>query len=48
MTADEFIAKWENKPGKERSTYAAFLNELTQLLGVDGPGAGTITASNVR
>lgn len=38
MTVDEFIAKWENCSGKERSTYGPFLTELCNALGVEAPG----------
>jgi hypothetical protein len=38
VTVDEFIAKWENCPGHERANYAVFLTELTNVLGIDGPG----------
>lgn len=38
MTVDEFIAKWENCPGSERSNYGVFLTELAGVLGVDAPG----------
>lgn len=38
VTVDEFIEKWENCPGSERSNYAVFLTQLTQVLGVEAPG----------
>lgn len=38
MTVEEFIEKWENCPGSERSNYGVFLTELAGVLGVDAPG----------
>ena len=38
VTVDEFIEKWENCPGSERSNYGVFLTELTGVLGVEAPG----------
>ena len=38
MTVEEFIAKWDNCPGSERSNYAVFLTELSGILGVPAPG----------
>ena len=38
VTVEEFIEKWENCPGSERSNYGVFLTELTGVLGVDAPG----------
>jgi hypothetical protein len=38
VTVEEFIGKWENCPGSERSNYGVFLTELTGVLGVEAPG----------
>lgn len=38
MTVKEFIEKWENCSGSERSNYAVFLTQLTQVLEVEAPG----------
>jgi len=38
VNVEEFIAKWENCAGHERSNYAVFLTELTAVLGVEAPG----------
>jgi len=38
VTVDEFIGKWDNCSGSERSNYAVFLTQLTQVLGVEAPG----------
>ncbi|HLL29461.1 MAG TPA: DNA methyltransferase [Allosphingosinicella sp.] len=40
MTVDEFITKWENCSGHERSNYAAFLSDFAHVMGVPTPGPG--------
>ncbi|HEV2747971.1 MAG TPA: DNA methyltransferase [Allosphingosinicella sp.] len=38
MTVGEFITKWKDCSGSERSNYAIFLTELCGVLGVEAPG----------
>ncbi|HEX8572213.1 MAG TPA: DNA methyltransferase [Allosphingosinicella sp.] len=40
MTVDDFITKWENCSGHERSNYAAFLSDFAHVMGVPTPGPG--------
>ncbi|HEY0112053.1 MAG TPA: DNA methyltransferase [Allosphingosinicella sp.] len=40
MTVDEFINKWENCSGHERSNYAAFLSDFAHVMDVPTPGPG--------
>jgi hypothetical protein len=44
MTIDEFLAKWENCPGHERSNYAAFLSDFATVLELPTPGPGKTQA----
>jgi hypothetical protein len=39
-TAEQFIAKWKNAQGGERSQAQTFLNELCDVLGVERPHEG--------
>lgn len=40
MTVEDFIEKWENCSGHERSNYAAFLSDFAHVMGVPTPGPG--------
>jgi hypothetical protein len=40
VTVDEFIQKWQNCSGHERSNYAAFLSDFAHVMGVPTPGPG--------
>lgn len=37
QTISEFIERWRESGGSERANYALFLNELTEVLGVEKP-----------
>ena len=41
VTPTEFIARWSNSGGAERTNYGLFLNDLCDLLGVPRPDATT-------
>ena len=40
MTVQDFIEKWENCTGHERSNYAAFLSDFAHVMAVPTPGPG--------
>lgn len=41
LQIDEFIAHWKDTGGSEHANYQLFVIELTELLGLDRPNAGT-------